>query len=139
MILATRQRGKREVGFAAKVLEQLKRHHVELEAPASSDFHMHVSQMLSRMGVREKIKLAFFFFFLFIFLFIFIFIFLFPLRGRVVACAGVCSSCVAGALVLFFLCAFAPAVLTRCCGHQCRPLEQLVFGIELLAYATLRC
>ncbi len=88
MILATRQRGKREVGFAAKVLEQLKRHHVELEAPASSDFHMHVSQMLSRMGVREKKQLAFsFFFFLFPFTFFFLFLFLFPLRGRVRACA----------------------------------------------------
>jgi hypothetical protein len=89
VILATRQRGKREVGFAAKVLEQLKRHHMELEAPASSDFHMQVSQMLSRMGVREKKKL-FFLFSLFSFSFFSFFVFFFPVEGvwsRVRACA----------------------------------------------------
>jgi hypothetical protein len=130
VILATRQRGKREVGFAAKVLEQLKRHHVELEAPASSDFHMHVSQMLSRMGVREKKSLPFLFLFLFSFsfLFLFLFLFLFPLRGRVVAGAGVCSSCVAGALVLFFFC-------VCCCGADLvlRPPMQAALSSSCLA------
>ena len=102
MILATRQRGKREVGFAAKVLEQLKRHHVELEAPVSSDFHMHVSQMLSRMGVgKEKALPSLFFLFFFFFS---------PTRACGRGCGRVCSSCVAGALV-FFLCV---RLLLRC-------------------------
>jgi len=128
VILATRQRGKREVGFAAKVLEQLKRHHVELEAPASSDFHMHVSQMLSRMGVREKKKL-FFLFSLFSFFFLFLFRFLFPLRGRVVAGAGVCSSCVSGALVIFF------SSCVCCCGADAvlRPPMQAALSSSCLA------
>ena len=110
MILATRQRGKREVGFAAKVLEQLKRHHVELEAPASSDFHMHVSQMLSRMGVREK-KKPFFSFFSFFFFLSFPFSFSFsPSR----ACGRGCGR----VLVMRFWCVsdffFLVRLLLRC-------------------------
>ena len=53
MILATRQRGNREVGFAKKVHERLKREHLSMsiDSPASSDFHMHVSEILEKMGV----------------------------------------------------------------------------------------
>jgi len=53
VILATRQRGNREVGFAKKVHERLRREHLALESPASSDFHMHVSQVLSQLGIEH--------------------------------------------------------------------------------------
>jgi hypothetical protein len=128
VILATRQRGKREVGFAAKVLEQLKRHHVELEAPASSDFHMHVSQMLSRMGVREKKSLPSLFLFLFSFSFSFSFSFPFsPSRacgrggGRVLVMRCWCVSA-------FFFC-------VCCCGADpvLRPPMQAALSSSCLA------
>ena len=51
VLLATRQRGNREVGLAKKVQERLRREHLTLAAPASSDFHLHVSEMLEQMGV----------------------------------------------------------------------------------------
>lgn len=53
VILATRQRGNREVGFAKKVHERLRREHMDIAAPASSDFHLHVSEMLSMIGVEH--------------------------------------------------------------------------------------
>jgi len=51
VILATRQRGNREIGFAKKVHERLRREHLGIESPASSDFHMHVSEILSQLGI----------------------------------------------------------------------------------------
>ena len=55
VILATRQRGNREVGFAKKVHERLRREHLEMLAPGPSVPHVSSSTSApTRLHLREQ-------------------------------------------------------------------------------------
>lgn len=51
VVLATRKRAAREMGFAKKVNEALRRYHLDMDAPESSIFHQEVSSVLRALGV----------------------------------------------------------------------------------------
>jgi len=49
----------KESHHVTQVHERLRREHLGIESPASSDFHMHVSEILSQLGIDHVNEVSF--------------------------------------------------------------------------------